>query len=189
MLIVNPKRNSTASGFYLPYPIPKGRIMKRQGFTLIELLVVIAIIALLIALLMPAVQKMREAAARIQCANNLRQIGLALHQYQMNYHTLPAGAHWDGATSTWRGSIYIRLLPYVEFNNLHKLYDLNSATDNQTYPGETRLLASTVVPTYLCPSTGERINSSGRALQSYAASCGPSKGITSPSCSCTNSWN
>src|SRR5262249_8880733 len=99
------------------------RIRKHQrsaGFTLVELLVVIAIISTLIGLLLPAVQKVREAANRIRCQNNLRQIGLALHNYYEGYEHLPTSFNVPGQP---RVSSFTKLLPFVEQQTLFDNYD------------------------------------------------------------------
>ncbi len=94
---------------------------KSRGFTLIELLVVIAIIAILIALLLPAVQQAREAARRTQCKNNLKQIGLAFHNYHDVYNTFPVGSReWVGTGGTsWGQSWWLSMLPYMEQSNIY----------------------------------------------------------------------
>jgi len=125
--------------------------MSRRAFTLIELLVVIAIIAILIGLLLPAVQKVREAAARATCSNNLKQIALACHNYESANGTLPPSAH----PTSYIGTLPY-LLPYVEQDNLYRQITpglLNGAiTTVWLNDVPTRNAACATVKTYICPS-------------------------------------
>lgn len=142
----------------------------RRAFTLIELLVVIAIIAILIALLLPAVQQAREAARRTQCRNNLKQIGLALHNYLDAYTVFPPSyCAVPGVTTTVGGqwSMLARVLPYVEQANLQSLVNWNLAYNAQLN------VATTRIPSYLCPSEPNdvmRINPSTGVPRDYPAS-------------------
>ncbi len=117
----------------------------RRGFTLIELLVVIAIIAILVALLLPAVQQAREAARRTQCKNNLKQLGLALHNYHDVHSCIPI-ADVDGTVNPV--SAHARLLPYIEQTNLYNQVNFNVPYDHvlNTVPRMTEL------PAFRCPS-------------------------------------
>ena len=128
----------------------------RRGFTLIELLVVIAIIAVLIALLLPAVQQTREAARRTQCKNNLKQFGLALHNYIANTTVLPPSSCIDlsaaaGTTDSW--SALARLLPAIDGGTLYKKLDLGSTWQTQF------ALDGVKIPVLTCPSdlNGDKI--------------------------------
>jgi prepilin-type N-terminal cleavage/methylation domain-containing protein len=119
-----------------------------RGFTLIELLVVIAIIGILVALLLPAVQQAREAARRTQCKNNLKQIGLALHNYADAHSAFPPVSvlPMDRTLEPW--SAQARLLPFIEQSNLHELIDWSVGSEFTANPQVCR----TRVPIYLCPS-------------------------------------
>ena len=133
------------------------RIVKQRGFTLIELLVVIAIIAILIGLLVPAVQRVREAANRTQCQNNLKQLGLAAHNYHDTHKHLPPAIGYYPPAAGALGSYFFHLLPYVEQDPLYKSA-LGSVTfpppDGPTtvyYPGNNKVY-SQPVKIFLCPS-------------------------------------
>src|SRR4026208_1779818 len=109
-------------------------MMKRRGFTLIELLVVIAIISVLIALLLPAVQQAREAARRSQCKNNLKQIGLALHNYAGSFSASPPVSVLPAGKTSEPWSAQARLLPFIEQASLHSLIDWGSSSEFPTNP-------------------------------------------------------
>jgi prepilin-type N-terminal cleavage/methylation domain-containing protein/prepilin-type processing-associated H-X9-DG protein len=163
--IAYPKNDSILPPSSQVYPM-RGRVSTRAAFTLIELLVVIAIIAILIGLLLPAVQKVREAAARSQCQNNLKQLGLAAQNYESAYKVIPPslivnlglppggtgqpGAPFPGIVHSWAPNF----LPYIEQENIFRQYNFNfpwfavapGLVDNQT-PLRNQ------IKTFLCPST------------------------------------
>ena len=125
----------------------------RQAFTLIELLVVIAIIALLIALLLPAIQKVRSAADRMMCASHMKQIGIALHHYHLDYNSLPASG-WtiagplNPSGKGWRAIV----TPYIEQDNIRSRYNRNV----HWWEEPNLTLASTPIKIYTCPATPDR---------------------------------
>ena len=164
---------------------------KSTGFTLVELLVVITIIGILIALLLPAVQAAREAARRMQCCNNLKQLGLAIHNYHDRWGRFPlaplvtlcrilGGQPYPDN----HGSMFVALLPYIEQQPLYDLCDFTTDTDwNSVYPGTTKHIYETWISALICPSddaprywNGNPINNytkgQNRATSNYAGSMG-----------------
>ncbi|CAN5370110.1 hypothetical protein BH10PLA2_BH10PLA2_34750 [soil metagenome] len=155
---------------------------KRVGFTLIELLVVIAIIAVLVGLLLPAVQKVREAASRMSCQNNLKQIGLAAMNYESSYNKLPPGYLGPLQNETQTGSnptavqftsVLASLLPYIEQNNVYNgilvKMDVNTLDQNWWNEPSTWTVAHTRIKTYLCPSTDPYQSTNGASVVGHFA--------------------
>lgn len=132
------------------------------GFTLVELLVVITIIGILIALLLPAVQAAREAARRVQCSNNLKQIGLAMHNYHLAHECFPPGKLWESSYISWASAHHrtnwgISLLPYLEQENLYDKY-VHEADNTDPVNAPVR---EAYVPVYVCASD----TNGGRGLE------------------------
>ncbi|MEN6496141.1 MAG: DUF1559 domain-containing protein [Thermoguttaceae bacterium] len=164
----------------------------KRAFTLVELLVVIAIIGILIALLLPAVQAAREAARRSRCSNNLKQIGLALHNYHDSHNAFPI-SYW--ASDVGRGTPLARLLPYLEQRAVYDRinFRISDGDATQTLDGTSTgtQIRKVPIPTFVCPSdpqvTGEGLaKSTGYAFSNYATSSGPTRqsDAGSPSCPC-----
>jgi prepilin-type N-terminal cleavage/methylation domain-containing protein len=144
------------------------RVIRRRAFTLIELLVVIAIIAILIGLLLPAVQKVREAANRVVCSNNLKQISLAVHDFASTYSVVPVcEGNQAGVLNPYTNSVkssspdgaggttFFYLLPYIEQDNVYALAGGNSmAVDASGNP----IVGALVIKTFLCPSDPSVVN-------------------------------
>jgi prepilin-type N-terminal cleavage/methylation domain-containing protein/prepilin-type processing-associated H-X9-DG protein len=157
-------------------------LRSRRAFTLIELLVVIAIIAVLIALLLPAVQAAREAARRAQCTNNLKQLGLAVHNYHATYNTFPSGSMWpcstvdfgngnQGACWGWGVGPLVQVFNYLEQTTLYNAYNAGRGVWGSYPPstsGPTLWWANTTVfntttATFLCPSDSRMLPPSNQA--------------------------
>lgn len=168
------------------------RIRRPKGFTLVELLVVIAIVGILIGLLLPAVQSAREAARRAACANNLRQIGIALHNFESTLKRLPsAGQAKRGGTGPDAGqnvffttqgrlesygdashSAQTYLLPFMELNNIYDMYNISYRYDREpAVAARNQQAAQTAVDAFICPSTGRDtlFDAEGYGFTDYSA--------------------
>jgi prepilin-type N-terminal cleavage/methylation domain-containing protein/prepilin-type processing-associated H-X9-DG protein len=158
---------------------------RQRGFTLIELLVVIAIIAILIGLLLPAVQKIREAANRMKCSNQLKQLGLAAHNHHDTTGLLPASVLMNTSVSNpadfnqnFGPNWAVLLLPYIEQDNLFNLYSNSIQNYMTTGDSNWRNVRGTVIKTYGCPSDAASIAACSRAgggwaRGNYGANAGP----------------
>jgi len=170
------------------------RLRAQTGFTLVELLVVIAIIGILVGLLLPAVQAAREAARRMQCSNNLKQIGLAILNYENTHKRIPPGAVFYGGTAVTaygpgaryagplnqRGSLLFFILPFIEQGAVYSQFDPAFPLDDARFPTGVSggiMLRGLPIPAYVCPSDANELLSPG-ANQVQPANYHPSTGPT-----------
>lgn len=175
-------------------------ISPRRGFTLVELLVVIAIIGILVGLLLPAVQAAREAARRMQCSNNLKQIGLALQNYVSTFKTLPAGSNgipnaagnnFNGHGWTWHASI----LPFMEQTTLYQAIQGPDGMGNELgdqNTGKPLVVRQTTIPIFWCPSQPDvraGTQKNGYQPSNYNGNMGTRIGNGNDDCICTGIAN
>jgi prepilin-type N-terminal cleavage/methylation domain-containing protein/prepilin-type processing-associated H-X9-DG protein len=146
-------------------------VLHRRGFTLVELLVVIAIIGILIALLLPAVQAARESASRISCTNNLKQLGLAMHNHHTAHKKLPAGNEVPPGVEVFKGlSVHVRLMPYMEQQTVYQMIDLTKGYDDpKNLPAQMVQVAS-----FRCPSAEDGLPREAGGRNSYYCNQGTS---------------
>ncbi len=158
---------------------------RRSGFTLVELLVVIAIIGVLVALLLPAVQAAREAARRMSCGNNLKQIAIGMHNYSDTHGSFPPGAIYhgtgaapqDGRNANWGATWVVMMLPFIEQGNLHSKYDFTLTARTGGATTANNMVTRTQLKATMCPShpiIQTRLNQDfdGFAKGNYAANAG-----------------
>jgi len=162
--------------------------------TLIEVLLVVAIIGTLVALLLPGIQAARESARRTSCMNNLKQLGIAITNYESQQNVFPPGAIWDRWPPEEKrrrhGSILVHLLPYIERQSLYDAFDFSQLDiDRAVFPGTNQRIGSVIVDTYLCPSDDHSGTFGGLAVHNYAASNGPTEVYDNPNCSCANPYD
>jgi len=150
--------------------MPLSSRRRRAGFTLIELLVVISIIALLMGMLLPAVHKVREAANRASCQNNLKQIGLAMRLYEHDHKTLPP-SRYSAQGATWA----VLIFPYMEQASLFQSWDLN-----RSYYGQQDVARLSALTNYFCPTRRRPNTAPGFSISGDVDSTGPANGPQVP---------